>query len=152
MNKPQHQHTKPCATCPFRRSVKPGALGGASTSKFIGQANGPFYLPCHEREGYSAQRGRMGDFSMPHCVGAAVFRANISRRPANSQELQCPPDKEAVFSSNEEFVAHHEGISVSEAKTALALYPVSLMVVSELREAAEKGAIALVPRKEGSHE
>ena len=119
------QLAKPCQDCPFRRGVEPGTLGGSPPDVFIGQIAGPFVLNCHKAEGY---RDLLRDVTVekaretPLCAGAALFRANLRDNAALSslcllppELMTLPPDHDAAFSSLEEFVAWHLGISTAEA-------------------------------------
>ena len=112
-----------CASCPWRRDSEPGAIGSKEpASTFIGQAHGPFLLPCHEA--YEAAMGRQGwrkeaDNSV-QCCGAATFRANVGvdkLMPNGIHKVQA--DKENVFATAAEFLAHHEGKDVELCESVL---------------------------------
>jgi len=134
----EKQHTKPCNECPFRRGIKPDcddsrSLGGSSPETYIGQASGPFYLPCHKHTNYSDPNWKQ-DLSKPHCAGAAIFRANIGVSEYLPEPLlKLPEDDETVFGSNAEFLAHHTGQSIGMAQLTLRVYPVQLLVLKELQ-------------------
>lgn len=108
----------PCAECAFRRDIAPGALGGSAPEVYVGQTNGPFYIPCHSH--YKSDTPDWKDKAMqaPQCAGSRVFRANIGNENHPSL-LGMDSDHETVFSSQAEFVAHHKQISVAEAKRQL---------------------------------
>lgn len=146
---------KPCGTCPFSRSVRPGALGGGSIPQFIGQVCGPFFLPCHSQPNYGEIRSQMksgaGGFEEARqCAGAAVFRANIGRpgTGANSMELTLPPDREKVFSSYAEFVAHHGGITVEQSALLMRTVTPEQWRDVELRKLKREGSVRYIPRKD----
>lgn len=108
----------PCATCPFRKSSTPGHLGGSPAHTFIGQVNGPFYIPCHSTIDYSdPEWNKSKAMAVPHCAGAAIFRANTGTPEVAGVKIDA--DKETVFASHAEFLAHHEGITVREAEHVL---------------------------------
>lgn len=97
----------PCQECPFRRSIAPGALGGSDAIVYVGQAAGPFWIPCHMAIDFNDPNWKT-NYETPQCGGAAIFRANCGfaeRQPAVM--LQMAADTETVFASPEELVAHH---------------------------------------------
>lgn len=111
---------KPCPNCPWRRAVEPGALGGSEPEVYIGQAVGPYRIPCHAHYIDKPDVTREEMALAPECVGAAMFRANVgiaSMLPGAL--LRMPPDKVEVFASYAEFLAHHKRIDVSAAKLQL---------------------------------
>lgn len=113
------QHTSPCGECPFNRKVTPNALGGSPPEMYVGQAAGPFFLPCHSTHDYTDPVARQ-DLTNSQCAGAAIFRANVGvdrRLPAAL--LHLPKDTQKVFATFEEFYAHHKKISLEEAKRLL---------------------------------
>lgn len=108
------QHTKPCAECPFRRDIKPGFLGGSPVEAYIGQTILPFLLPCHCAKGYDQKRKELG---VPQCVGTAIFRANLGVAWLMPDSLlKMPPNTHLVFGSMAQFVAHHKGVTLAEAR------------------------------------
>ena len=108
----------PCNTCPFRRDVQPGALGGSPVTTFVGQVHGPFWLPCHSFTNYSDPNWKT-DYSKPQCVGAAIYRANAVRHQLPEALLKMEPDHKLVFSTPEQFLSHHLRIPPSFAASAL---------------------------------
>lgn len=107
-----------CKTCPFKKgSTPPGNIGGSSPLVYIGQSMGPFILPCHNSKGYA---GKQTDFTLPtivQCAGAAIFRSNIDVAKYMPLALyKLPEDKEDVFGSKEEFLAHYYQVSVEVIK------------------------------------
>lgn len=88
------QHTKPCSDCPFSRDALNGWLGGGTVDEWIMTAHGDHEMPCHTLKG-------------AHCAGAAIYRANVCKRP-RFDNFRLPADQENVFSTPMEFKAHHE--------------------------------------------
>lgn len=127
---------KPCKTCPFLRSVKPGALGGGKgPDTFIGQAYGPFWLPCHSSKGYDVNdRKTQVNPANEQCRGAAIFRANVEVAPLLPKGLLAlPTDKELVFGTPAEFLSHHAKISEATATLFLQLSPPAFLAWVELK-------------------
>ena len=129
------QHKNPCKTCPFLRTVKPGALGGSEPETFIGQAVANFLVKCHEMIDYSDEewnrKAREGLDNQ--CAGLAIYRANngIECGPL----LKLEPDSEKVFGSHAEFFAHHHGISNEKAEEVLMWNTAFKMALAELDNA-----------------
>ena len=67
---------KPCRECPFTRTNELGpTCGGAFRSEqVLGQAHGPFWLPCHKDATYQGKESNPE--TVMQCAGAAIFRAN----------------------------------------------------------------------------
>lgn len=157
------QHERPCAACPFSRNVKPyaddpKALGNSSPFVYMGQANGPFILPCHSTHDYKQLEERL-EATKPgngcECAGAAIFRANIGLRyPAAL--LHLPYDREQVFGTFTEFFAHHYKLSVDVANKIVRDLPPDLLTAIELGRAERRARLqpgsvnfALVPKEGG---
>jgi hypothetical protein len=118
-----NQHHSPCAECPFSRAVKTGGTGGTDPRVYVGQACGPFLLPCHMDPRYSENK-RSTD--LLQCVGAAVFRSNIGVHNFIGLPdflLREPIDVEKVFATPAELLAHHMGISLEEAQALMEKTP-----------------------------
>lgn len=122
---------KPCKGCPFSPDTRPGNLGGSGPEVYLGQAVGPFALPCHSASGYvqdveTAFRGRP-------CAGVAIFRANIGvadlMPPAIHREAA---DPELAFPTPEAFLAHHCETTVPIAKRILEEIPLTAMLAMQL--------------------
>lgn len=125
---------RPCKSCPFSRKVTPGELGGSSPMVYVGQTQGPFILNCHSGPDYDdpAKRGELG---IKQCAGAAIFRANIGVDDnLPHQLLRLNADKTAVFSSHEEFVAHHTCTPVEVVAEVFASIPPNLFLVTEMQK------------------
>lgn len=113
-----NQHTKPCAECPFRRDITPGLLGGSPVETYIGQSVMPFWLPCHCDQKYAFKASKIDEVTQ--CAGTAIFRANLGVGQLMPPSLlSLPPDKELVFGTMAEFVAHHKGMTLEEAQQFL---------------------------------
>lgn len=128
---------KPCHDCPFIRTTEPGELGGSSPFVYIGQAFGPFLLPCHNSPGYEEDKR---DPDHLQCVGAAIFRANCDvadKMPP--QLLRMEKDSVLVFGSPAEFVAHHQEVAVEFAAYVLSAHTTpERLVAAEMRRAGVK--------------
>lgn len=127
------QRTTPCRDCPFRRDVKPGTLGGSTSTVYVGQSIGPFVLNCHRAEGYEEMLTTGKCLDVEQCAGAAIYRANLGvddRLP--SRLLRLPADSELVFDSHVEFVAHHEQVTTEMAIAYLAVYPPRIWLSEQL--------------------
>jgi hypothetical protein len=126
---------RPCDKCPFSRAIAPGGTGGADPLVYVGQAFGPFWLPCHKASGFD-ERGRCNiGAEIPQCAGAAIYRANAgtaARLPAQLHAL--PADPVAVFASPAELVAHHMEISRDEAEAILQRRTPLELLKAELRK------------------
>lgn len=88
------QHKKPCCDCPFSRESFPGWLAGFSPEKYVQLAHGDGKIDCHTKVG-------------PQCAGAAIYRANVMKRPRDRICLELATDREGVFASPVEFIEHH---------------------------------------------
>lgn len=98
------KNTKPCKSCPFRRDndLKKPHPGGSSPEVYLGQARGPFFLPCHKGKNYKGKETNLREALS--CAGAAIFRANCESPYRLPEELQkLPKDTETVFSNEKEF-------------------------------------------------
>jgi hypothetical protein len=113
-----NQHTTPCAECPFRRDIKPGLLGGSPVETYIGQSVLPFWLPCHCDKNYERKTSQFK--KVTQCAGTAIFRANIGVGQLMPDSLlSLPADREKVFGTMAEFVAHHKKIALGKAMVFL---------------------------------
>jgi len=124
------QRERCCGQCPFAKSTPKTYLDtmGQNGQKFIGQAQAGMYLPCYMEVGF-------GEFlknpHLPQCAGAAKYRANVGIEvPKGIGTL--PPDRETVFESPEELLAHHRGIDLEHAKRIMATVPATYLARMEL--------------------
>ena len=123
---------KPCAECPFSRAIAPGGTGGADASVYVGQAAGPFFLPCHMDPKYEENKRSP---ELLQCAGAAIFRANIGvdyRLPPALLHLS--QDHKFVFSTPAELIAHHREISLHTAEDFMSSHPVDRLLETEFRK------------------
>lgn len=121
---------KPCAECPFSRAIEPASTGGADPAIYIGQAYGPFLLPCHMDPNYKKDQRDPG---LIQCAGAAAFRANVCRDVLMPKELlRCPPDEDLVFAESAELLAHHKQCTIEEARKLLAAVPPARLLEIEM--------------------
>lgn len=127
-----------CPQCPFSKQCEPGALGGSPPEVYVGQAFGPFWLPCHLHSDFDDPAWK-SDTEKPQCAGAAIFRANLgidSRLPPQLHRL--PPGSDPdVFATFTEFLMHHAGLSREEALTWQFTHPPDACLRAELLRAAQ---------------
>jgi len=90
----KRQHISPCSDCPWRRDSVPAWLGSLTSDEWIAAAHGEARIECHTLLG-------------AQCAGSAIYRANVCKRSRDPQVLILPPDRDCVFATPREFVAHH---------------------------------------------
>jgi hypothetical protein len=88
------QPKKPCHDCPWRRESIKGWLGAADPDDWLIIAHSDEPVPCHAIKG-------------PQCAGLAIYRANMCKLPRDRAVLRLPADRETVFATPAEFLAHH---------------------------------------------
>ncbi len=139
------QHKSPCAKCPFSRKTKPGHLSDTNgPDMFIGQAFGPFFLPCYSTHDYSKDEERRNPDN-PQCAGVAIFRANIGVDQIMPEGLlHLPPDENKVFASSAEFLAFHMQIPMLVALMWMVRTPPQELLERELKK---KGVKLTIRRK-----
>ena len=105
----QPPYGKPCRQCPWRRKSAPGLLGPWDARDWLDLAHSDEAIACHLTipEGSDGRDTAL----MEQCSGAAIFRGNVAKRPRDKTVIVLPRD-DAVFTSNAEFLAHHEHASV----------------------------------------
>jgi hypothetical protein len=128
---------KPCSECPFSRTGTPLPHQIGNPLRYIGQAVGPFRMPCHSDPDYQGQ----GDANpeLAQCAGFAILRANIGvdkKMPPPIHKL--PADKEVAFASLAEFLAHRTGGTVEEAEAFLKVHTPEQLFQIELRQPGAK--------------
>lgn len=89
------QFEKPCGDCPFRRDAIPGWLGTMSPEQWLLAVHGEARIDCHAHIG-------------PQCAGAAIYRANMAKRPRDASLLRLAADRDTVFASPSEFKEYHD--------------------------------------------
>ena len=115
---------KPCKDCPFARACPAGQTGGSDPTVYIGQAHGPFVLSCHSDGEYKQETALEKWEELTPCAGAAIYRANTDRAKLMPDAIYAlPEDKELVFSSPAELLAHHAGISIETAEDLIKDFP-----------------------------
>lgn len=128
--------SKPCPQCPFARATSKEYLDtrGQNGERFVGQAVGPFMLPCHMHKAFDNWRENpIGPDAATPCVGAAVYRSNNGYTHLPDVIPRYAEDREAVFASPEELLAHHKGTTVEEERKFLKTKPVIAMCMDEMR-------------------
>lgn len=100
----------PCKECPWRRVATPGHLGPYSAEYWAETAHSESVVACHKtiRDVDDEGRGDWNHPSMRQCRGMAIFRRNVLKTPRRGDVALGPEDHEEVFSSNDEFIRHHE--------------------------------------------
>lgn len=122
---------KPCMTCPWRRG-SPGLveMGNGDPARFIGQAHGAFWLPCHSSKGYDDDTREPGH---KQCVGAAMFRDLVGVAEKLPEQLaKHKGDPSIVFDTPAEFLAHHAQVQEYVAEAWLANNPPDRLLVREM--------------------
>lgn len=89
----RNQITKPCSDCPMRRDSLNGWLGGSTPEEYARLAHSDAVVNCHV-------------YGNVQCAGMAIYRKNVCKR-ADPPNLVLPGDKDTVFSTPMEFLAHH---------------------------------------------
>lgn len=121
----------PCSGCPFSRTGKPSPTA-VDPLRLVGQAEGPFLLPCHQEPQYEEERqGRI--YEKAQCAGAAVYRANRGIGglfPKSFHILDADAGK--VFTTPAELVAAYKKIPLAEAEAILAENPPGELLQREL--------------------
>lgn len=129
----------PCNECPFTRTSRPGNLGGSSPETYIGQAAGPFLLPCHRTCDFEDPEWRDKIDVNPQCAGAAIFRTHINVAEFMPDDIHLlPSNVDKVFSTSAEFLSHHTGVSLSYATVLLKITPPSVLLRNEMSKASVK--------------
>lgn len=106
------KRTKMCAECPWRKTSSPGWLGVSTAQDFVvtnDRAEGD--MPCHMQVDYSNPNWKDTLPEAPTCVGGVQFNANtckLPRDPAMREAQRRYGPNDEVFSSWQEFLAHHD--------------------------------------------
>ena len=132
-----NQRAECCGQCPFARSTSKEYLDtrGDNSERFLGQSFINSVLPCHMEDAENNAVVGQGQ----QCAGAAKFRANLGVNWLHPSLGELPVDEVAVFTTAEELLAHHRGISLAEAEDYLKTHTLGSMAVRELEEAMMKG-------------
>lgn len=123
---------EPCPQCPFSRSVTPGALGGTRPEAYVGQAAGPFTLPCHKHCDFDDPDWKAKAALTPQCAGAAIYRTHTGVADKMPEGIPVMPANPGVFSSAAEFVAHHSGMPLAEAESIYSAGKIKSLAVEQL--------------------
>ena len=130
----QFARKRPCGECPFSRACEPGGTGGSDPTVFVGQAYGPFWLPCHTDPDYNTPMSLAEKTAtVSQCAGAAIFRANVgadARMPDGVHRL--PADTSLVFATPAELIAHHNRSTLEEAEEILRRTPSRELLRAEI--------------------
>lgn len=128
---------KPCKECPFNKKNVLGngseALGGSPPEVYVGQIEGPFWLPCHMDNRYRGKNTDPNDNLQ--CAGAAIYRANI--QVANKMPkglLRLEPETETVFKDHQEFLMHYLQITREQANSWLEVNDPMDLMMEEFRK------------------
>jgi len=114
-----YMRKSPCTGCPFSRTGDPTKDGHADPMALIGQAQGPFLLPCHQEPSYFEER--QGEiYKKAQCAGAATYRSNLGIGDLFPKSFHIlPEDHDKVFSKPAELLAYYEKITLDEAQERL---------------------------------
>lgn len=121
----QYDLKKPCGSCPFARAT-PGdkSVQAVNPLVLIGQAQGPFALPCHNDKEYLGAHQCDNLHEVSQCAGSAIFRANMGLADRLPEALhKLPPNTELVFASYAELLAHFAGVPLETAEEFLKANP-----------------------------
>lgn len=117
----------PCNDCPFRRVATPGWLGAyEGPEEFLHThiTSGASRPPCHQTIDYTNPDWVERQLpTAPTCAGAAIFMNNYIKLPYDSEfarATKCSPtDRSTVFTTPEEFVAHHSRRELTPDEAAM---------------------------------
>ena len=102
----------PCNECPWRRESVPGFLGPHTAEEWVEIAHSDADIACHKTIPPGTPEDGSDLDEMTACAGAAIFRANVFKRPRHLRdkpEFDRQRDTVRVFAWNDEFINHHEG-------------------------------------------
>lgn len=124
---------KACLGCPFKKintNEKPYP-GGSHPFVYLGQARGPFWLPCHADKNYEGKGSNVETVSQ--CRGAAIFRSNCENQyPLPKELLKLEKDTDDVFENEAEFASHYLGGPVDKWKKVLKKPLLDHLMVKEI--------------------
>lgn len=128
-----------CDQCPFARSTPKDYLDtwGYNGDRFVAQASMNALLPCHmdSSEGLADVFGKNRQ-----CCGAAIFRTHIGA-DVSPPLAKLPEDKETVFATPAELVAHHAGVPLEVAQKHLDDVGMDTLIEIEIHAAMSKGLV-----------
>lgn len=105
--------SKPCRECPWRRESASAWLGPFTADEWLDLVRSDEPIACHLTIGdqLAFDEGlplvEWPDYDIEQCRGAAMFRANIAKRPRDPDVLVGPRDTSLVFSTHTQFEDHH---------------------------------------------
>jgi hypothetical protein len=114
----------------------------------IGQAIGPFALPCHSDSEYDGKKSDLTTISQ--CAGAAIYRSNLGiawKFPAAFHILK--EDKVHVFASAAELLAKFREITVEEAEALLKKTTPDMLLAQEFSKS-EVRLVGMGPKPAGT--
>jgi hypothetical protein len=98
----------PCRECPFRRRSLPGWLGASNPEEFLATTLADAEMPCHMTVDYEDPYWEDELDMAQFCAGALIFFRNICKVSRDRSRPLLPADKENVFATPAEFLAHHK--------------------------------------------
>tara|TARA_R110002020_G_scaffold470594_1_gene696625 strand:+ start:84 stop:506 length:423 start_codon:yes stop_codon:yes gene_type:complete len=125
---------KPCKGCPFRRdnNLSGSTPGGSEPEVYLGQARGPFWLPCHQDKNYDGKNSN--PTKVGQCAGAAIFRSNTDTNKIPKELVYLEKDTNLVFASPGEFLAHYKQIPLEIAEQSCTEPVLNFYMLRELRK------------------
>ena len=102
--------TQPCGACPFRRKSMAGWLGEETPKGFMQTTMNDVAMPCHCTIDYEDPKWKenfVANGKAEHCAGALIFFRNICKLSRDPERPRLEADHDNVFSSQAEFLDHH---------------------------------------------
>lgn len=93
---------RPCDECPWRVNSWSGWLGPLTSEEWIMAAMSDEPIACHKTIQVNDEWE-----GAKQCRGAAIFRANVCKRPRDPEVIVGPVDRETVFAVSVQFIEHH---------------------------------------------
>lgn len=108
-----------CKECPLARTCIAGYLGGYTPENYVKLLQGDADVACHLSPGFHERPQNYA--TMRSCTGVAHYRANTSKVPrgrnAAAAAEKAGPNREDVFASAVEFLAHHNVFNNNKTTT-----------------------------------
>lgn len=95
---------RPCVECPWLRTAVRGHLGPNTAEEWTEIAHTDSPIACHMTIDHNHQDWP----ELRQCAGSAIFRANVFKEPRHPKVARAERDEQRVFSSDQEFIDHHE--------------------------------------------
>lgn len=143
---------RPCDDCPFTRAKAAGCRDQVDPLRLIGQARGPFVIPCHSDAAYGGPGCLDGvlDGTVSQCAGAAIFRANTGwAKKMPDAMASLPADREAVFARPQELLAAMEGWPVEYAAGFLTVVTPEFLALEERSRVQPEGIVPVTEARRG---